>query len=1257
MDKNILIKKIALEGKKISDLELTEYISGEELIEITQDQKSKAVSIDTILESANTGVIKIPRRDITLDKAISLVKDSQKSFGAILHFHNGETDSWEMYRYNNPSIKDFDDTSNWEYINISNNFKGLFPTEKDLLARFPRPSLNDYALVGTTMESADTYYATTPSTWSKTANKLSKKLCKYKGITSRDANIKVVCTPTPASKSCSRPYRRGNSVYWRLEDGTEEWLFDVTDDINLICPETPDEEMYDVSVRTTEGGTFTPQPVITPVPFNTTINLTAIPEEGYEFKYWQVGDTKHTTPELTVKVTDDVVVLGVFEKKEVPLPPTPPTPQPKPKYTIKSRAVNGGITVPSSITVEEGTEVEIVAIVPENKLFKHWTLNNQVVGTDSTIKVIADGNKEYVAIIEDKPTPKPTPIPVITYDIEADTTPVSITIDDTTQEREVCFSYKVVKNTTLEGNTTKEYVSNYTSNRAKDRFCVTTSTNQQLPLEVNVDGTVLNKTFTINVTDNRTPDRGFFEVDYPNSTGIEETPEGPRLINQCYTDGTGGVVTYTIKLTERSNPFVGIPENLPQGIEVTLSEDKKTMTIKTICNVISNVVGKIFDVFDFFKRMISVFLSPAQEVPQPVPTKYTVQVSHAGDIDHPYAENLSVDARTMFTPRPAFTDTHEVEFFQVDGRQENYSPDFGYMIEGDMSFSIIYRRKQNATPPQPDLGYKLTVNYIMAEEMWPMHTIRETIFGGGNYTIQPYSDPRYDLSRGVKSIKRYNRYTDYQWDELGTSLPLEVNVQSDDMVIDVIYQPNGYYALYNLTYHYIDYDNSTPINAPSLPTEELINGVSDLEYGPIYHSITPPEIPGYKFVEFIVEGGTPITMLPYSTNIWSDTNITFKYVKLATDSYGKPLPFKFSPHIIDYIRFSHPELSSTGNFGSGDYVASMIQKNDFALKVGNKPLDKSWFPITITDGVTTRTYIATDEREYKSNASDVWEKYSTLNIDYQPTANIIVRDGNEDVFYVAHYKNFMLKDNNNHPIGGKFINSLTPPGAIEYIYGRDYSHFDRDKLYNRSKSKELLPYDKKEITVTIKGEEYKFKPDTIDTVRIVAYAAPRGEYNLMLFPWTIEGHGGIGYVDGITDATVVPIMSSPTAIIPTPPRDDEETTTPQPPAEDDTTDYSIYVGKPEIVLNESNNGDYGPFNYTISYNSVESNIHSITWDIPSLGINSGEITNDSGFSFSFSVDNRIQEDTIEVRQDVIFDNAKNFSETYILTPNGMFRDV
>lgn len=890
-------------------------------------------------------------------------------------------------------------------------------------------------------------------------------------------------------------------------------------------------------------------------------------------------------------------LFDVTDEKEEELAPTPtppPAPQPKPKYTIKSRAVNGGITVPSSITVEEGTEVEIGAFVPENKLFKHWTLNNQVVGTGNTIKVIADSNKEYVAIIEDKPSPKPDPVPeqptpptpkptpVITYDIEADTTPVSITIDDTTREKEVCFSYKVVKNTTLEGNTTKEYVSNYTSNRAKDRFCVTTSTNQQLPLEVNVDGTVLNKTFTINVTDNRTPDRGFFEVDYPNSTGIEATPEGPRLINQCYTDGTGGIVTYTIKLTERSNPFVGIPENLPQGIEVTLSEDKKTMTIKTICNVISQTVGKIFDVFDFFKRMISVLIGPFKE---PAPT-------------HP--EFITVTLRKRYGGGSPLQQTEEK--IQVP-----YGGTF--------------------TPEMPEV-----------EDHW-----REKIAS--------------DVPGRENEI--YLTHPDYRPTPF-TNLTSDITVVLDYVyeAPDDVEQPQPQYNVrYNLTYSFIDYDNSTPINVQGLPTGKEITGVTDLEDGPIYHTITPPEIPGYKFVEFIVEGGTPITMLPYSTNIWNDTNITFKYVKLDTDSYGKPLPFKFSPHIIDYIRFSHPELSSTGNFGSGDYVASMIQKNDFALKVGNKPLDKSWFPITITDGVTTRTYTATDEREYRSNASDIWAKYSTLNIDYQPTANIIVRDGNADVFYVAHYKNFMLKDNNNHPIGGKFINSLTAPGAIEYVYGEDYSAFNREKLYNKSKSKALLPYDKKEITVTIKGEEYKFKPDTIDTVRIVAYSAPKGEYNLMLFPWTIEGHPGLGYADGVTDATVVPIMLSPSDMTPTlPPEDDETPTPPSEPTEDAQTaaqraadvvprfqDMGIYYG------HDREDGDR---EYQLIYTGNLAGIKRIRWELDAAGISTGWIDRTGPSITRNFILSRLLDSYLVVNQEVEMESGAIASSTHRLNRVG-----
>lgn len=993
---------------------------------------------------------------------------------------------------------------------------------------------------------------------------LANKINHIKDYIFEDVEIDFSCDGTLPSSCCSKPFREGNKVYYINCKGEKEFLFDVTDD------------------------------------------------KGEE---------------------------------PAPTPTPPPAPQPKPKYTIKSRAVNGGITVPSSITVEEGTEVEIGAFVPENKLFKHWTLNNQVVGTTNTIKVIADSNKEYVAIIEDKPTPKPDPVPeppkpeptpptpkptpVITYDIEADTTPVNITIDDTTQEREVCFSYKVVKNTTLEGNTTKEYVSNYTSNRAKDRFCVTTSTNQQLPLEVNVDGTVLNKTFTINVTDNRTPDNGFFEIDYPNSTGIEATPEGPRLINQCYTDGTGGIVTYTIKLTERSNPFVGIPDNLPQGIEVTLSEDKKTMTIKTICNVISNAVGKIFDVFDFFKRKIQVLLGTAK-TPAPVDNKITVQVSHAGDIDHPYTENFSVDARTSFTPTPAFTDTHDIEFFQVDGRTEEYSPTIGYIIEGGITFSFIYKRKQNVIPAHPEyITVTLRKRYAGGSPLQQTEEKIQVPYGGTFTPEMPEVEDhwREKIASDVPGREHevYLNHPDYRPTPF-TNLTSDITV-----VLDYVYEdPNPveepqYNVRYNLTYSFIDYDNSTPINVQGLPTGKEIAGVTDLEDGPIYYTVEVPEVPGYRFVEFIVEGGTPITMLPYSTNIWSDTNITFKYVKLATDSYGKPLPFEFKPAIINVLHYHYtPTVGNpTGTYMYSTTTFGLVVENPGAVTSSTNLIEsaraKNEYPIRIADNANG---VSLDNREY-----------SVFPSEYSYNQN---KPYNSELYmYVGSPKyNYGNSD-------GDYNNRLTAAKESTFDSVMDAKSIaETTNTFNR--------YEKKELTVTLSSGVYKFKPEDILELNVSVHAAPHDGYRKGR---QVNETEDLLYAVVHRDiyATYTPYISQPDSF-----PEDEETPAPQPPTEDDTEDYSIYVVRPAIVLNGSNNGDYGPFNYTIAYNGVEQNIQSITWDIPSLGINSGTLTNNSGFSFSFSVNDRLTESTLDVHQAVTFENAKDYAETYTLTVNAMF---
>lgn len=1216
MDKNLLIKRIALEGKKISDLDLTEHISGEELLEVTQDNKSKAVSIDTILESASTGIIKIPRKDITLEKAISLVKDYQKSFGTIIHFHNVESGSWEMYRYTNPSIKEFDDITNWEYINISNTFKGLFPTEKDLLLKFPKPAINDYALVGSTVDSADTYFANKPGTWEKSNNKIKNKLCRFAGITSRDANIKLECSPKQSNSTCSRPYRRGNSVYWRLEDGSEEWLFDITDDVYLVCPETPDEEVFDVFVRTTEGGSYSPYPVITPVPANTTITVTATPEEGYVFKHWDLGNTKVTTPTFTLTITEDFLTLGVFEKikEEVPVPPAPKT-----KYTITTSTAGGGITTPSSISVEDATLVEIAAIPNEGKVFKHWLLDNTVISKSAIYQAPATSNKHYIAVFEDKqvsPTPDPTPQPTpsITYSIEADTTPVNITIDDNNKTREVCFSYKVVKHTTINNNTTNEYVSNYTSNRDKERFCVTTSENMTLPLNITVGDSSLSKTFTINVTDNRTPDRGYFEIDYPNSVGIVETPEGPQLVNQCYTDGSGGGVTHVIKLTERSNPFTTIP-TLPQGIEVTLSEDKKTMTIKTICNLITTITGKIFEVFDFFKRKIQVLLGTAK-TPVTIDDKLTVTVIHNKGEYPEETEVYKVDSMTSFQVPYKYKDSHDISNLSMNGTgQPSQEYNRAYVIEEDTVFRVQYRRKA----PVEKVYHTVTIMYRGVGLTRANETYR--VEDGGTFQPNVPEIPGYsrlEIQSNVpgRDTEVYLTHPDYvptpftniksditiayayvqdeePEDPSGTyTLTISKEPSDSDGLIKIVvpdepmrnYTTKEYPAGSQFTieanntrvFRFIRWKTTEGITLSTEPTytstinsnltiiAEFANGYDlnliVMSENKVYLNNTDrvyvtsskegrfslnekvtltavQNVNNYTFSKWIVDNiEVPNSSTTLELTMDSNKSVQAIYrltnTVHGTDSYGKPLPFRFKPAIIDQVLFSHPTLEETGNFGSGDYISIANQKNDFALYVGDSPASASLFPITISDGVTTRTYTAGDEKPYADNMDHLANDSTFSDINYYNKLrmpNVRVGSSNPK-FYVYNYKESLKFADN------KFLNSLTESIAKITPSREDMNHFDSNYFEQENKKIPLLPYEKKEIAVTIKGEVYRFKPEAIETIRV--YTKPfLKEKPILIYPWNVPSGKDMEFsffrVPEIVDASELP-NSNPSTPTPAP---------------------------------------------------------------------------------------------------------------------------
>ena len=162
------------------------------------------------------------------------------------------------------------------------------------------------------------------------------------------------------------------------------------------APPTPTE--YTVTVTTEGGGTASASPAKAAA--GTEITLTAMPNEGYHFKEWQVisggvsiKDNKFTMP------NNNVEIKAIFEKD------APPTPT---EYTVTVTTEGGGTASASPAKAAAGTEITLTAMPNEGYHFKEW----QVISGGVTIKddkfTMPSANVEVKAIFEKDAPPAPT---------------------------------------------------------------------------------------------------------------------------------------------------------------------------------------------------------------------------------------------------------------------------------------------------------------------------------------------------------------------------------------------------------------------------------------------------------------------------------------------------------------------------------------------------------------------------------------------------------------------------------------------------------------------------------------------------------------------------------------------------------------------------------------------------------------------------------------------------------------------------------
>ncbi|MEX0662493.1 MAG: BspA family leucine-rich repeat surface protein [Balneolaceae bacterium] len=147
-----------------------------------------------------------------------------------------------------------------------------------------------------------------------------------------------------------------------------------------------ESETFTVSTSTTGEGTLERDPDQDEYDYDSIVEITADPDEGWEFSEWG-GDASGTDNPLTVTVTEDLDIAATFEEE--------------PTYSLTTNTSgNGSITKdPDEEEYPEGTEVELTADPDEGWVFVEW--QGDLAGTQNPIQVTVDSDKEVTAVFEE----------------------------------------------------------------------------------------------------------------------------------------------------------------------------------------------------------------------------------------------------------------------------------------------------------------------------------------------------------------------------------------------------------------------------------------------------------------------------------------------------------------------------------------------------------------------------------------------------------------------------------------------------------------------------------------------------------------------------------------------------------------------------------------------------------------------------------------------------------------------------------------
>jgi|GEM_PF-573185 len=167
--------------------------------------------------------------------------------------------------------------------------------------------------------------------------------------------------------------------------------FDITQDMELVANyEIPSDEqsILVATANPAEGGTVVPDSGS--FNFGSTVDVEAIPAQGWEFAEWS-GDTTATSNPLSLTMDSDYNLTAVFEQ-------TPPD-----EYTLTTNVQpsDGGTVDPSGGSFEPGANITVSATPVEGWQFSSWSGDTTV--TANPIEITMDKNYSLTANFEELP--------------------------------------------------------------------------------------------------------------------------------------------------------------------------------------------------------------------------------------------------------------------------------------------------------------------------------------------------------------------------------------------------------------------------------------------------------------------------------------------------------------------------------------------------------------------------------------------------------------------------------------------------------------------------------------------------------------------------------------------------------------------------------------------------------------------------------------------------------------------------------------